>query len=65
MDFAGLMRAALMPQAMGGLGLSPQVFWGLTPLELRLMLGREEGGAMSGARLAALLEKYPDIQKGA
>lgn len=65
MDFAGLMRAALAPQVAGGLGLTPQVFWGLTPHELRLMLGREEAaGQMTGSGLAALMRQYPDQQKG-
>lgn len=61
LDFAGLMRAALTPQAMGGLGLLPAQFWALTPIELRLMLGREMGGAlMSRARLEELAAAYPD-----
>jgi len=48
-------------QAWGGLGLTPQVFWALTPIELRLMLGREGGGAlMSRARLDELTAAYPD-----
>jgi len=66
MDFAGLLRAALAPQIAGGLGLTPQVFWGLTPHELRLMLGRDEAaaGQMTGSGLAALMRQYPDQQKG-
>jgi uncharacterized phage protein (TIGR02216 family) len=66
MDFAGLLRAALAPQIAGGLGLTPQVFWGLTPHELRLMLGRDEEGLgqMTKSGLAALMRQYPDQHKG-
>jgi uncharacterized phage protein (TIGR02216 family) len=61
LDFTGLLRAALTPPALGGLGLTPQVFWVLTPIELRLMLGREGGGAlMNRARLDELTAAYPD-----
>ena len=64
LDFTGLLRAAITPPALGGLGLTPQVFWVLTPIELRLMLGREGGGALrSRARLDELTAAYPD-QKG-
>ncbi|MFN3606521.1 MAG: phage tail assembly chaperone [Cypionkella sp.] len=66
MDFAGLMRAALCPPWQGGLGLTPQVFWGLTPQELRLMLGRDTAPhTMTAARLGALMAQYPDLEKGA
>ncbi|WP_349293851.1 phage tail assembly chaperone [Gemmobacter sp. 24YEA27] len=37
-DWPGLIRAG-----MHGLGLEPRVFWGLTPVELRIMLGRSGG----------------------
>lgn len=61
LDFAGLLRAAISPHALGGLGMTPQVFWALTPIELRLMLGREGGGAlMSRARLDELTAAFPD-----
>ncbi len=64
LDFTGLLRAALTPPAQGGLGVTPQVFWALTPIELRLMLGREGGGVlMSRARLDELTAAYPD-QRG-
>jgi len=60
-DFVGLLRAALAPQALGGLGLRPHQFWALTPIEVQLMLGREAGGAlMSRARLEELAAAYPD-----
>ena len=63
LDFTGLLRAALTPPALGGLGLTPQVFWALTPIELRLMLGREGGGAlMNRARLDELTSAYPDLE---
>lgn len=61
LDFTGLLRAAISPRALGGLGMTPQVFWALTPIELRLMLGREGGGAlMSRARLDELTAAFPD-----
>jgi len=64
LDFAGLLRAALAPAAMGGLGMRPAEFWALTPLELRLMLGREgEAQPMTNARLNALIAAYPDGER--
>lgn len=62
-DWAGLMRAGLMPPP-AGLGLAPAVFWALTPVELRLMLGREAGAApMTRARLMELAAAFPDRQE--
>jgi uncharacterized phage protein (TIGR02216 family) len=56
LDWPGLMRAGLR-----GLGLRPAEFWALTPVELMLMLGREAGvGALTRARLDALLQQFPD-----
>lgn len=56
LDWAGMMRAGL-----GGLHLTPGEFWGLTPHELRLMLGLEPGAApMARARLAELERAFPD-----
>jgi uncharacterized phage protein (TIGR02216 family) len=57
LDWAGLMRAGLH-----GLGLRPDEFWALTPVELRLMLGRDSGGAgpMARNRLEELLKAFPD-----
>ena len=64
-DFQGLMRAALTPPGMGGLGLTPREFWALTPIELRLMLGKGEGGAlMNRARLDELTAAFPDKARG-
>jgi len=56
LDWPALMRAGLR-----GLGLSPDVFWRLTPAELLIMLGAEAGPAPMGrARLEALARAYPD-----
>ncbi|PQO21876.1 hypothetical protein C2I36_16015 [Rhodobacteraceae bacterium WD3A24] len=58
-DWAGLQRAGL-----GGLGLSPAVFWALTPRELLLMLGLDGGAApLSRARLEELAARFPDAVK--
>lgn len=55
-DWPGLMRAGLQ-----GLGLHPEQFWRLTPLELRMMLGAEETTApLSRARLEELARAFPD-----
>lgn len=63
LDYAGLMRAALSPPALGGLGLLPVQFWALTPIEVQLMLGREGQPVMNGARLAELVMMYPDHKR--
>jgi uncharacterized phage protein (TIGR02216 family) len=56
MDWAGLLRAAL-----GGLGITPEVFWRLTPVELRMMLGLAPGAApLTRARLEELARAFPD-----
>lgn len=55
-DWPGLMRVGLH-----GLGLEPDVFWDLTPAELRLLLG--EGGAarpMGRGRFDELRAAFPD-----
>ncbi len=54
------MRAGLQ-----GLGLRPDEFWALTPAELLLMLGLNDGGppALNRARLAELSAQFPDISK--
>jgi uncharacterized phage protein (TIGR02216 family) len=55
-DWAGLMRLGLV-----GLRLAPDVFWALTPGELLLIAGLGAApGAMNRARLAAILERFPD-----
>ncbi len=60
-DWRGLMRAGLH-----GLGLEPAVFWRLTPVELRIMLGAEQvAPPLTRARLAELAAAFPDSnQKG-
>lgn len=64
MDWPGLLRAGIGPQQAGGLGLTPEVFWALTPAELRLMLGRAgagpDGAMMTRARLDDLATRFPD-----
>lgn len=53
------MRAGLK-----GLGLSPDVFWALTPAELQLMLGADGGQApLLKTGLDALMAAYPDHKK--
>jgi len=60
-DWAGLMRVGLGRPEAGGLGLAPQAFWRLSPVELRIMLGVEAGSAPVGRlRLAALMAAFPD-----
>lgn len=59
-DWPALLRAGLR-----GLGLRPEEFWALTPAELRLMLGRDSGGApLARQRLNELLAAYPDQERG-
>lgn len=58
-DWRGLLQAGLH-----GLGLEPAVFWRLTPVELRIMLGREQSlSPLTRARLAELAAAYPDARK--
>lgn len=60
-DWPALMRAGIQ-----GLRLTPDVFWQLTPAELRLLLGQGAGDApMSRTGLDALLAAYPDTDRGA
>ncbi|QUS35156.1 rcc01693 family protein [Falsirhodobacter algicola] len=54
-DWPGLMRAGLL-----GLGLHPDQFWRLTPLELRIMLGAEGSAPLTRARLEELARAFPD-----
>ncbi len=54
-DWAGLMRVGLQ-----GLGLTPEQFWRLTPVELRIMLGAEAAAPLTRARLAELAAAFPD-----
>ncbi|WP_333829494.1 rcc01693 family protein [Pararhodobacter sp.] len=56
LDWPGLMRAGLH-----GLRLTPAQFWALTPVELMIMLGRENTApAFTRARLESLLARFPD-----
>lgn len=58
-DWPGLMRVALH-----GLGLRPDQFWQLTPVELRLMLGADQSApALTRARLDELAAAFPDVRK--
>ena len=55
----------LMEAGLRGLGLTPQDFWALTPAELRLMLGPENGrDTMSRAGFERLMAAYPDQKEG-
>ncbi|MCW1918016.1 phage tail assembly chaperone [Rhodobacter sp. KR11] len=56
MDWPGLMRAGLYE-----LRLTPEVFWKLTPIELRIMLGADKSAPMlTRARLEELAAQFPD-----
>lgn len=58
-DWPGLMRAGML-----GLGLTPEAFWRLTPIELKLMLGAERTTpALTRARLEELAAAFPDAGK--
>jgi uncharacterized phage protein (TIGR02216 family) len=58
-DWRGLMQAGL-----NGLGLEPAVFWRLTPVELKIMLGRDSMvPPLTRARLAELAAAFPDVRK--
>ena len=59
-DWAGLMRAGML-----GLRLTPDVFWRLSPIELRIMLGAENAAApVTRTRLEELAAAFPDVAKG-
>ena len=56
MDWPGLMRLAL-----GRMGLSPGVFWSLTPVEFLTMLGLEAGPfPLTRDELERLERAFPD-----
>lgn len=60
LDWPGLIRAGLF-----GLKLSPDRFWSLTPVELRIMLGVGVGQPpITRARLEELAAAYADLGKG-
>lgn len=55
-DWPGLMRVGLQ-----GLGLAPEVFWKLTPMELRIILGADHIiPPLSRDRLVELARRFPD-----
>jgi uncharacterized phage protein (TIGR02216 family) len=59
-DWPGLMRAGLSQ-----LQLPPDVFWHLSPIELRIMLGAEATTPpLTRARLDQLAAAFPDRVKG-
>lgn len=59
LDWPGLMRAGL-----GGLRLTPEQFWRLTPAELALMLGDPAATRPMGrTQLEALRAQWPDQGK--
>lgn len=58
-DWPGLMRAG-----MHRLGLSPEAFWKLTPVELKMMLGADRTPwALTRARFDELAAAFPDAEK--
>ncbi len=58
-DWPGLMRAG-----MHGLGLTPDAFWRLTPMELKIMLGADRTlQALTRARFEELVAAFPDAGK--
>ena len=58
-DWGGLLRAGLCD-----LCLTPEVFWRLTPLELKVMLGVDDAApSLSRARLDELMAAFPDGRK--
>lgn len=54
-DWPALMRAGI-----GGLGLSPEMFWRLSPAELLLMLGPGAAPPMTRAAFEDLAARFPD-----
>ena len=58
-DWPGLMRAGMQ-----GLGITPDVFWRLTPIELKIMLGADRvSPALTRARFDELAASFPDTGK--
>ncbi len=57
-DWSGLIRAGL-----NGLHLTPDAFWRLSPVELRIMLGAEAVvPPLTRARLEELAAAFPDVK---
>lgn len=62
---SGLDWPALMRVGLHRLRLEPAVFWGLTPVELQVMLGGTGADKpMLSDGLAALMAAYPDGKEG-
>ena len=58
-DWPGLMRVGLRD-----LRLTPEAFWRLTPIELKIMLGADRTGpVLTRTRLEELAAAYPDARK--
>ncbi len=61
LDWPGMLRAGLHR-----LGLTPEAFWRLSPVELRMMLGEGAPGArLTRAGLEELAARFPDREKEA
>ena len=61
LDWLALLRAGVV-----GLRLSPDDFWGLTPAELKMLLGDpQSSGPLLSTGLDALMAAYPDkVEEG-
>jgi uncharacterized phage protein (TIGR02216 family) len=60
----GIDWAALMQVGLHGLGMQPDAFWRLTPVELRIKLGAQAGSApLTRTRLEDLARAFPDVIK--
>lgn len=60
LDWPGLLRVGLRQ-----LGLTPEAFWRLTPVELRILSGAEAlVPPLTRARLEELARAYPDAGGG-
>ncbi|MEM9960672.1 MAG: rcc01693 family protein [Pseudomonadota bacterium] len=65
-DWAELMRLGL-----GGLGLAPDVFWAMTPVELQRalegagLIPKAGEGPMARGAMEALMARFPDRDAGA
>ena len=59
---SGVAWDELLKLGLGDLGLSPDVFWSLTPVELMLLSGRSSHGApvLDRKALDALMAEFPD-----
>ena len=62
---SGVAWDELLKLGLGDLGLSPDVFWSLTPVELMLLSGRSSHGApvLDRKALDALMAEFPEEGK--